>query len=150
MTLKNTLAALAVSAAALPAGADTLVQKASPHSVAETVDRLEAAVKGAGATVFARVSHSGGAAKIGTEIPDSELLIFGNPALGTPAMIAAPNAGLDLPLRVLVHETPTGVEVLYRAPSQMAETHGIPGDAEVIKKMTGALNALTGKAIATE
>ena len=85
--IRKTLAAttLALTAlAALPAAAD-IITKMSPHSVPDTIDRLEAAVTEAGATVFARVDHAEGATKVDMELRPTTLLIFGNPKLGTPA-----------------------------------------------------------------
>ncbi|MDD9716666.1 DUF302 domain-containing protein [Dinoroseobacter sp. PD6] len=144
------LAALVLSALPLAASAE-MIEKASPHTVAQTLDRLEAAVTGAGATIFARIDHAGGAAKIGAELRPTEVLIFGNPALGTPAMQDAQTAGLDLPLRVLAYRDADGrVRVAYHAPADLVATHGLPADAAYLAKMTGALEALTAKAVAAE
>ncbi|MCX7565032.1 DUF302 domain-containing protein [Sulfitobacter sp. F26169L] len=128
-----------------------MVTKTSPHSVAETVDRLEAAVTAAGATVFARVDHAAGAQNVDMDLRPTQLLIFGNPKLGTPAMLDAQTAGLDLPLRVLAYADENGmVHVSYHAPDTLAETHDLPRDAKYITMMTGALDKLTAKATATE
>jgi uncharacterized protein (DUF302 family) len=136
---------------ALPAIAADLIDKTSPHSVKVTMDRLQAAVEGAGATVFARIDHAAGAAKVELELRPTELLIFGNPKLGTPAMLDGQTAGLDLPLRVLSYADDEGiVHVTYHAPSSLAGAHGLPADAKYIKMMTGALDKLTAKAIAKE
>lgn len=143
--------ATAFGLTSLPAIAAELIQKASPHSVSATMDRLEAAVTGAGATVFARVNHSAGANKVDMELADSQLLIFGNPKLGTPVMQADMQAGLDLPMRVLVHADSDGVtQIVYRAPAALTEDHAVPQDTKAIMMMTGALDKLTGKAISTE
>ena len=76
------------------------------------------------------------------------MLMFGNPKLGTPALRADQASGLDLPLRVVVYQDAAGqVYVAYHPPAKLAEDHGVPADAEVLKKMTGALNKLTDKAI---
>lgn len=115
-------------------------------SVAETTDRLTAAVEGAGAKVFARVNHGGGAASVGLELDDAELLVFGNPKLGTPALQADIRAGLVLPLRVLVYDDGGQTVMLYETPAAMFENYDVPGDAEVVKMMTGALGKLTGAA----
>ena len=131
-----------------PALAAELVTKPSPHSVSVTVDRLVVAVEGAGAKVFARVDHAGGAKAVGAELRPTEMLMFGNPKLGTPAVQAAQTSGLDLPLRVVVYQDQAGQVLLaYHPPSDLAKDHGIPADAEVLKKITGALNNLTNKAI---
>lgn len=128
-----------------------MISKTSPHSVDETINRLAAAVEGAGGTVFARVDHAAGAASIDADLRPTQLLIFGNPKLGTPAMQQAQTAGLDLPMRVLAYADDKGVVHLrYHAPSDLAATHGLPGDAKYIAMMTGALGKLTDKAIAAE
>lgn len=143
--------AVAFLASAPVALAGEMVEKTSPYPVSETIDRLEAAVTGAGATVFARVDHGAGAASVNLELAPSELLIFGNPKLGTPAMQDGPTAGLDLPLRVLAYADGEGVvRLVYHAPATLAAAHGLPTDAKYIQMMTGALEKLTGAAIAAE
>lgn len=129
------------------ATAADLITVPSAKSAVETMDALQAAVEGAGATVFARVDHAGGAEKVGMELAPTQLLIFGNPNLGTPAMIADQKAGLFLPMKVLVHEDADGKAFLtYQDPAGMLTPVGVPGDAEYVKTMTGALAKLTAKA----
>jgi len=147
-SLKNIAAATAIAISATAAHAE-IITKTSPHSVAQTIDKLEAAVTAAGATVFARVDHAAGAQKVDMELRPTQLLIFGNPKLGTPAMLDGQTAGLDLPLRVLAYADAEGVvHVAYHAPAEMAAVHGLPADATYIKMMTGALDKLTGVAVA--
>ncbi|WP_375228266.1 DUF302 domain-containing protein [Roseobacter sp. S98] len=150
--LRKTLSTAIVSSViATGAMSADLVTKTSPHTVSDTMDRLEAAVTGAGATVFARVDHAAGAAKVDMELRPTQMLMFGNPKLGTPAMLDSQTAGLDLPLRVVVYADAEGVvNVAYHAPADLAETHGLPADAKYIAMMTGALDKLTGKAVAAE
>ncbi|GHA40536.1 hypothetical protein GCM10008927_00910 [Amylibacter ulvae] len=129
--------------------ADTMITKNSPHSVSETIDRMAAAVEGAGAKVFARVDHAAGAKSVDMDLRPTEMLLFGNPKLGTPAMNASQTIGLDLPLRVLAYQVEDGsVKITYRAPMDMAQAHDADADLEVFKMMTGALDNLTNKAIA--
>lgn len=138
-------------AAMTQAATAEMIEKISPHTVSVTIDRLQGAVEGAGATVFARVDHAKGAGSIDIEMRPTQMLMFGNPALGTPAILDSQTAGLDLPLRVLAYADADGqVHVVYHAPSSLVADHGLPADAEYIKKMTGALDNLTNKAIAAE
>ena len=146
----TTATALCLTALATSAQAEMII-KTSPHSVSETIDRLAAAVTSAGATVFARVDHAAGAKSVDAELRPTELLIFGNPKLGTPAMQDAQTAGLDLPLPVLAYADGEGVvHVTYSAPSGLVTAHGLPANAPYLKMMTGALDKLTNKAVAAE
>jgi uncharacterized protein (DUF302 family) len=145
--MRIVLAALALAVSALPALADEIVRVESNHDVTATMDALQAAVGGAGATVFARIDHGAGARSVGSEVGDSQLLVFGNPALGTPAIQADRLAALYLPLKVLVYEDGEGkVWLAYEPPSETLDDLAIASDAEVLAKMAGALQALTAKA----
>lgn len=123
-----------------------MVRVEATGSVAEATDRLTAVVEAAGAKVFARVDHGGGAESVGMDLADSELLVFGNPKLGTPALQADIKAGLVLPLRVLVYDDGGQTVLLYETPASMFADYGVSPDAEVVKMMTGALDKLTGAA----
>jgi len=59
----------------------------SAHSVADSLDKLEKVLESAGMNVFGRINHSEGAMKAGMELRPTELLIFGNPKVGTPLMV---------------------------------------------------------------
>ena len=143
------VAAAVLFAAPVLASEDGMVEKTSPHDVATTVDRLEAAFEGTPIKVVARVDHAGAAAGAGVELRPTTLLIFGNPALGSPLMQESQEIGLDLPMRVLVYEDAEGTtRLLYHAPAALAERHGIAADHEVVGKMTGGLDKLTDRATA--
>ena len=144
--MKTILTALALTiGAAMPAAAELItVQSSKP--VAETMDALEAAVGGAGATVFARIDHTKGAASVDLEMGDAQTLIFGNPKLGTPAMQADLRASLYLPLKVAVYEADGGSVLNYEDPAEMFSGLEIPADAKFVAMMQGALGKLTGKA----
>ncbi|MEM7471484.1 MAG: DUF302 domain-containing protein [Pseudomonadota bacterium] len=138
-------AALTVGAA-LPASAEMITVK-TDKSVSEAMDALEAAVTGAGATVFARVDHRKGADSVGMELDFAETLIFGNPKLGTPAMQADIRASLVLPLKVAAYSPPEGgVFFIYEDPAAMFDGLDVPADAKFVQMMTGALAKLTAKA----
>jgi len=123
------------------------VRKQSPHSVGETIDRLEAVVKEKGLAVFARIDHAAGAKKAGLELRPTELIIFGSPKVGTPLMQAKQTMGLDLPLKVLAWQDEGGqVWLAYEAPADMGAAHGLATDNPVIQKVTGALDVFSNAA----
>ena len=106
-----------------------ITDKASNHSVDQTVDRLKTILREKGVTLFALVDHSGEAEKVGMKMPPTKLLIFGNPKAGTPLMLAAPTSALDLPLKILVWEDAHGRTWLsYNSPSYLKERHNLPPD----------------------
>lgn len=143
------LALLAFVAAPAFAQAPQLVTKTSPHDVAATVARLEAAITKRGAAIAAKVDHAAAAKATGAQLRPAVVLIFGNPKLGTPLMQSRPTAGLDLPMRVLVWQDAAGaVMVGYWPPSALAEAHGIKDRDPVLKAMAGALDAITNEAVA--
>lgn len=146
--MRRLVAAMLFAGLALPASAE-IVRKTSPHSVSETADRLAAAVEGAGATVVARIDHAAAAAGVDAELRPTTVLVFGNPKLGTPVMQADQAAGLDLPMRVVIFEGPDGaVTVAYHDPAELAASHAVPADLEALGTMAGALDKLTGAAVA--
>jgi uncharacterized protein (DUF302 family) len=104
-----------------------MVHRSSPYCVDETLERLGTVLQSLGIPVLARIDHSGGAAALGLEMKPTKLLIFGNAKGGTPLMLAAPTAALDLPLKTLVWEDAEGkVWVSYNTPEYLQERHGFP------------------------
>lgn len=122
--------ALAASAANKPAdNKNGIVTIPSSHSVDETVAKLKSILQSKGITLFIVVDHSGEAAKVGMKMPNTKLVIFGNPKGGTPLMLAAPSVAIDLPLKILVAEDTQGkVWVSHNSPEYLAERHGLPQD----------------------
>jgi uncharacterized protein (DUF302 family) len=111
-----------------PHSSDTVITKASSKSVTETVDRLKRLIADRGFTVFNVIDHSGVAERVGVQMPDSKLVMFGKPTVGAAVMLAAPLAALDLPLKVLVWEGTNGeVSVSYNSPGFLAERYHVDG-----------------------
>ena len=107
---------------------DTVITLASGTSVGETVDRLKHVMEDRGFTVFNVIDHRGVAERAGVQMPDSKLVMFGKPTVGATVMLAAPLAGLDIPLKVLVWADGNGaVSVSYNSPGFLAERHHLEG-----------------------
>ena len=99
------------------------------HSVDETVARLQTILAAKGIKLFALVDHSGEAASVGLTMPPTKLLIFGSPKAGTPLMLAAPSTALDLPLKILVAQSPTGETLItWNDPAYLQQRHNFPAD----------------------
>src|SRR6266436_8432966 len=104
-----------------------ILRTASNHSVDETVARLQSILQAKGVKLFTIVDHSGEAASAGLKMPNTKLLIFGNPKAGTPLMLASPSSALDLPLKILIAEDAAGkVWISYNTPAYLQARHHLP------------------------
>ena len=139
-TLRLVLVASALLFATLTHAADGLVAIKSSHDVKATADKLESVLKEKGMTVMARVDHQQGAEKAGLELRPTEVVIFGNPKVGTPLMQCAQSVAIDLPQKALIWEDANGeVWLGYNDPQYLKSRHGIEGCDEVLGKVSGAL-----------
>ena len=128
--------------------ADGLVTVKSPYSAKETMNRLEELVKQRGLSVFNRIDHASGAAKIGKTLRPTEVLIFGNPQGGTPLMECEQTVGIDLPLKALVWEDASSqVWLGYNDPAYLAQRHGT-GQCPAMENLRKALGGLAESAVA--
>ncbi|MEE9348272.1 MAG: DUF302 domain-containing protein [Robiginitomaculum sp.] len=128
----------------------SLITKRSAHSVEQTIDRLETAVKAKGLRVFARIDHQANAAALDLTMPASTVLIFGSPKIGSPLMNAVPTIGIDLPVKALAYEAADGrVYLSYNNPAYLKTRHNVEGEAALmaLAKMTKAAAALTQMAV---
>jgi uncharacterized protein (DUF302 family) len=124
--------------------ADGLIKKTSAHTVENTVQRLKNLLEKKGIKVFAHIDHQENAAGAGLELDKLQLVIFGNPRLGTPLMQSNPTAGIDLPMKALVWEGSEGkVWLAYNDPFYLARRHGIEDRGAVLEKMSAALNKIS-------
>ena len=112
----------------------------SSHDVKTTVDRLENILRGKGMTVFIRINHAEGAQKVGKKLRPTELIIFGNPKVGTPLMQCGQSVAIDLPQKALIWQDEAGqVWLSYNDPKYLASRHSIKECDEIIKKIEKAL-----------
>ncbi|MFK7861987.1 MAG: DUF302 domain-containing protein [Granulosicoccus sp.] len=119
---------------------DGVLSVESPHDVATTIDKLSAALESKGMTVFGRVNHAQNAEKVELGLRPTEVLIFGNPKIGTPLMNCAQSVALDLPQKMLAWQDEAGKTFLgWNDPMYLKSRHGIQGCDEVLEKVSGAL-----------
>ena len=121
----------------------------SSYAPQETMNRLEAAVKAKGLTVFARIDHAAGASAAGLSLRPTEVLIFGNAKGGTPLMQAVQTVGIDLPLKALVWQDAAGDTWLsWNDPAWLTARHGINGAEAVAAKLAAVLDDIAKAATA--
>ena len=122
-----------------------VITKLSPLTVAGATARLVDILTATGVRLFTVIDQRAEARQAGLGLRGTTLVIFGNPAAGTPVMAASPLAALDLPLKVLVWDDVGQTKVSYYAPAELAARHGlIPG----LEKNLAAVDALTDALVA--
>lgn len=131
---------------------DGLITIQSRFGPKETMQRLEAAVKAKGFTVFAHVDHSAEATQVNLSLPPTDLLIFGNPKGGTLLMRFNQTIGIDLPLKALVWQDEKGTTWLsYNDPEWIVRRHGgAPGTEDTVRTISSALKVLAANATSAE
>ena len=130
--------------------AEGMVDVKSSFGVKKTADRLESILKDKGMTIFNRIKHSQAAKKVGVKLRETELIIFGNPKVGSPLMKCQQSVAIDLPQKALIWKDSEGETwISYNNPGYLAKRHSISNCKKVISKIEKALTGIT-KAAATK
>lgn len=145
---KTIFIALALFTIAIPAAAaDGVITIPSVFTVSETADRLQSILGEKGMTIFNRIKHSESASKVGIKLRKTELIIFGNPKVGSPLMKCQQSVAIDLPQKALVWEDDKAqVWISYNDPRYLAVRHNISGCEEVVAKIEKALASIANSA----
>jgi uncharacterized protein (DUF302 family) len=145
---KITLVALMILSIAISVeAADGVVNVQSTFNVEKTADRIESLLKEKGMTVFNRIKHSESADNIGIDLRDTELIIFGNPKVGSPLIKCQQSVAIDLPQKALIWKDGVGkVWITYNNPIYLTKRHNITGCEEVILKIEKALASIAKSA----
>ena len=113
------------------------------HPVDQIVAHLQQVLEAKGIQLFALIDHSGEAERAGLHMPNTKLLIFGNPKAGTPLMLASPTIALDLPLKILIWEDTEGKSwITYNSPDYLRNRHNL---APALAAVLGAVSALANE-----
>lgn len=124
-----------------------LIAQPSRYSAGETVNRLEAALKASGMTVFGRLDHSHAAESVGLTLKPLVVVVFGNPKIGTPNFVRSPTLGIDLPQKFLVWEDAKGQAWLaYNSAEYLHQVirprHGVQGNPAQMKQQAALLEKI--------
>ncbi|NDV92743.1 DUF302 domain-containing protein [Alteromonas sp. 345S023] len=144
-----TLSTFLFLASFFASASDGLIKYESQYAVKETADRFENILKSKGLTLFARVNHQKNAQDVNLDLRATEVIIFGNPKVGTPLMQCTQDVAIDLPQKVMVSEDENKkVWLTYNNPNYLMQRHDIQGCDEVISKISDVLTKLSNAAVA--
>lgn len=126
-----------------PAAPSTLIIHSTPHSTHHIVEALKKIFLSLEVTLFSVIDHSEEAYKAGLKLPNEQLLIFGDPKIGTLLMQENPSIGIELPLKILVWQDENGItQIAYRDPAALIDLYHIKKNAEILQKMGSSLAKL--------
>jgi uncharacterized protein (DUF302 family) len=138
------LAAFILIASSYASAEESLITLESNYSAKKTADRFESIINEKGLTLFARIDHQKNASGVNLELRATEVIIFGNPKIGTPLMQCAQNVAIDLPQKVLITEdSQKRVWLSYNNPEYIKVRHNIKGCDKIINKIAKVLNKLS-------
>jgi uncharacterized protein (DUF302 family) len=125
-----------------------IVSVESNNDFATTYTNLKSSIgSNENLSIVAELNHKENAGNVGMELRPTKVIMFGNPALGTPLMQSSRSIGLDLPQKMLVWEGEDGmVHISYNDPVFLKERHQIEGNEEQIEKISNALEMLANSA----
>jgi len=123
---------------------DGVVTVESDEAFDATVERVTTAIEDSeNLSLVTTVDHAANAESVDMELRPTTLLVFGNPAGGTPLMQESQSIGIDLPQKLLVWESEDGtVNVSYNDPFFLAERHGVEGVDDLLDDTASALDSL--------
>lgn len=122
---------------------DSLISLKSAHSVTETANRFESLLKEKGLTVFTRINHQENAENINQKLAPTQVIIFGNPKVGTPLMQCSKTVAIDLPQKALIwQDQQQQVWLSFNNPDYLKARHNIQGCEKVLTKISGVLTKL--------
>ena len=123
---------------------DPIISLKSPYTVENTANRFEAILKKKGLTIFSRINHSENAAGVNLNLTPTEVIVFGNPKIGTPLMQCSKTVAIDLPQKALFWQDNNGqVWLSYNNPEYLKERHHIKGCDKLITKISNVLSKLS-------
>lgn len=127
--------------------ADGMLSVESQFNVETTADRLEKMLVQKGMTIFNRVRHSESAGKVGIQLNETQLIIFGNPKAGSPLMKCQQTVAIDLPQKALIRKDENGkVWISYNDIRYLVKRHGVQNCTKVISKIEKLLANITRSA----
>ncbi len=117
----------------------------SAYSVTETEQRLIQILKNKDFKIFTQINHSDGAKSVNIDLPETRVVIFGKPQIGSKLMQCSPSVAIDLPQKMLIWKDANQVKLAFNSPKFLQKRHKMNGCETLLKKVNGALNKIAEK-----
>ncbi len=123
-----------------------MVSFESSYSVTETKQRLINILDKKGFKIFIQIDHSGGAKAVNINLPETHVIIFGKPQVGSKLMQCNPSVAIDLPQKMLIWKESNQVKLAFNSPKFLQKRHQMDGCEPLLKKINSVLNKIATKA----
>jgi len=110
--------------------------------VSEATERIKKLLIDRGFTLFNDINHQENAECVGMTLPESRVLIFGNPVAGTQLMQENILASFDLPLRVAVVNKDNKTYLVHQKTDSYSENYQLDSHP-VLDKFENLFAAIT-------
>ena len=130
----------------LGGSAQSFIEVKSPYDAEKTIAALRKGIADKGFHIFAEIDHSKAAEKVGMKLDTVQVLIFGNPEVGTKLMQADPRVGIELPIKILVWKSEGGTMVGYKNPETQLREYRLGQSGGTVEKLAGVLDDIVHKA----
>lgn len=129
------------------ANAQDLIVKQSNNDHETTLEKLKSGISDLGLNLVQHIDHAEAARKVNMDLNPTDVLIFGNPEVGTKLMKENPQVAIVLPLKILVYREGNITRVAYENPNRLIHTYQLDNQREVLTKMEAVLEKITDEAI---
>jgi len=124
-----------------------LRSKTTTRPVSETAAALKDELERRSVHLFAEIDHAKAARAVNLDLRETRVLLFGNPAAGTPLMQQNESVALALPLKMLVCASATGTQIAYQPLREQAPTFGLAPDLPILAKLDAFMESLLAAVI---
>ena len=126
-----------------------LISLTTDQTVAFTIQRIRQLLDEQGVNVFAVIDHGAAAQKEDLDLDDTQVILFGNPAVGTVLMQSCRPIALELPLKLLVYSEGGTTHIQYRHLSSQADNYGFDPNTPIVQKLDRFITKLAQSAAST-
>jgi uncharacterized protein (DUF302 family) len=111
----------------------------SDKPVAAVVDNIKQILSEKQIKIFTVFDHAQEAKQVGLVLPATQVIVFGDPKVGTFLMQEDNQVALDLPLKILVWEDKGQTWIGYHQPSLLGRSFQLAKHQGILDKMDGLM-----------
>jgi uncharacterized protein (DUF302 family) len=124
-----------------------MVSYNSPYTVVKTEQRLINILNTKAFKIFAQIKHAEGAKTVNIRLPETRVIIFGKPQVGSQLMQCNSTVAIYLPKKILIWKAESQVKFAFNSPKFLHKRHQLNTCEPLLKKINNALNKIAEKTV---